>query len=78
MLDDAFDDSVDGSVVATFEAGDLECDKVGMTRSKFCGPYLMVGAGGVTILPDVADVQRMGDHSSANLIAKEAVEQVFV
>jgi hypothetical protein len=47
FLDDAFDDAVDGRVVAALEVGNLHGDQVGMARGELSGPDLVVGAGRV-------------------------------
>src|SRR6266404_5495284 len=41
LLDNTFDDSVDGCVVPAFEAGDFERHKIGMARGELCGPDLV-------------------------------------
>jgi hypothetical protein len=38
----------------------------------------VIGAGGVAVLPDVADIQRMCNQAGAHLLAKEAVEQILI
>jgi len=64
--------------VAALEAGDLEGDQVGMTCCKLRGPHLVIGAGGVAVLPNVADIQRMGDQAGAHLFPEKTVEQILV
>ena len=67
-----------GSVVSALEAGDLEGDQVRMTCGELCSPHLMIGAGGVAVLPNIADVQRMCDDAGAYFLSKEAVEQILI
>ena len=49
-----------------------------MTSGELRRPHLVVGAGGVAILPDIADVERMGDESGAHLVAKQAIQQILI
>src|SRR5882757_9173566 len=67
-----------GSVVSALEAGDLEGDQVRMTCGELCSPHLMIVAGGVAVLPDVADIQRMRNQASAHLLPEKTVEQILV
>ena len=65
-FDDAFDHPIDGGIMAAFETGDLKSDEVGVSGCELRSPHFVVGACGVAILPDVADVERMGDQAGAN------------
>ena len=49
-----------------------------MARRELCRPDLVVGAGRVCVLPHVRDIERVFDHASANFVAKQPVEDVFV
>jgi len=69
-LDDAFDDAVDGRVVSAFEARHLERHEIGMARRKLGRPDLGVGAGGIPVLPDVFDVERMRDESASRCLSQ--------
>src|SRR5882724_86147 len=44
LLDNTFDDAVDGCVVSAFEAGNFERHKIGMARGELRGPDLVIGA----------------------------------
>ena len=49
-----------------------------MAGRKLRGPHFVVGTGGVAVLPDIGDVERMRDHSGADFFSEEAVKQVFI
>src|SRR5207248_3848345 len=78
ILDDVLDDRVNRRVVTALEVRNLERDQVGMARGKLRSPDLVVRAGRVGVLPDVADVEGIFDHPSADFIAEEPVEDVLV
>jgi len=52
-LENPLDDVVDGRVVAALEAGELNGGEVGMACGKLGGPDLVIGGGGVAVLPHV-------------------------
>ena len=54
--------------MTAFEAGNFERDQTRMAGSKLRGPHLVVSAGRVAILPDIADVQRIVDQPSAQTL----------
>src|ERR1700746_1352929 len=65
FFDDSFDHTVDWSIVAAFEAGNLQRHKVRMTRCKFCGPDLVIRTARIGVLPGIGDIERAADNSRA-------------
>jgi len=57
ILDDPLDDSINRSVVTALETRNFKGDKVRMPRGELGCPYFVVGAGGISILPEIADVE---------------------
>src|SRR5580704_2636805 len=49
-----------------------------MTGGELGRPNFVVGAAGIGILPRVGNVERMADHSSANFVAEQPFQEVFV
>ena len=69
LLDNAFDDSIDWRIVPALEARYFESDQIGMTRGKLRRPHLVIGAGGVAVLPYVADIERMRNNAGTHFVA---------
>src|ERR1019366_4521326 len=59
VLDDVLDHAVDRRVVSALEVAHLQRYQVGMTRRELRRPNLLVGAGGVGVLPHVANIERV-------------------
>ena len=76
--DGFFDGGIDGRIVAALEAGKLQSHQVGMARRKLRRPHFVIRAGGVAILPYVADIQRMRDQAGADLVAEQPFQKVFI
>ncbi len=64
--------------MAAFEARDFQRDKVRVPRGELRRPHFVVRAAGVRILPCIGDVEWASDHASADFLAKEALQHVFV
>lgn len=70
LLDDAFDDPIDWSIMPAFEAGNLKSHQVRMSRREFRRPYLVVGAARIRVLPGVRNIQRTYDDAGAYFFTK--------
>src|SRR6266849_9975267 len=75
LLDDSFDHAIDGRIVPALETRNLQRHQVRMPCRELRRPHLVVGAAGIRVLPGVADIQRVTDHTGAHLIAKQTLQQ---
>src|SRR5271163_1310514 len=78
LFNNAFDDAVNRGIVPALETRNFQSHQVGVPRRKLRGPYLVVGAAGIRILPGILDVQRAADHPRAHLPPEQPFEQVFI
>ena len=49
-----------------------------MARGEFRGPYFVIGAARVRVLPGIGNVERAADNPGADFLAKKPFENVFV
>src|ERR1700751_3926130 len=49
-----------------------------MPGREFCRPDFVVSTGRVAVLPDIANVERVGDNAGADFVAEETIEKVFI
>ncbi len=61
-----------------FEAGEVDCDQVRVSRHVFCRPDLLAGVLAVVVFPDVGDVHRVSDEAGPYVLAEQPVENVLV
>src|SRR5215475_10339920 len=64
--------------MSALETGHFQSDEIRMSCRKLSRPDLVVGTGGIAVLPDIADIERMRNHSSPNLVTEKTIEQIFV
>src|SRR5262249_25854374 len=72
------DDPFDRRIVAALERRELERHEIWMPGGELRRPYLVVRAGRIAVLPDVLDLESMGESPAANLVPEQPFEQVLV
>jgi hypothetical protein len=64
--------------VAALEAGDVECNEIGVARCKFRRPHLVICTRRIGVLPNILYSERVTDYPGTNLLAKQTVQPIVV
>ncbi len=78
LLDDSLNHAVDGRIVPTLEARNLQRHQVGMSCRELRSPHFVIGAAGVRVLPGIAYVKRVTDHAGTNFFSEQSLQHIFV